>query len=108
MRTSKKLSGRGRRTKGVRGEREVAVLFEKAGATRLHNLEGQGDHIVELADLLFHIEAKRRERLAIMEWVRQAELEADEHMVPLVVFRQSGEPWRVVLRLEDFIGCLVG
>lgn len=91
------------RRKGVRGEREVAVAFEQAGATRLHNLEGQGDHLVELADVLYHVEAKRRERLDLMAWVKQAEAEADPRMVPLVVFRQSREPWRVVLRLDHFL-----
>jgi hypothetical protein len=96
------------RRKGVRGEREVAIAFEQAGATRLHNLEGQGDHLVELDDYLFHVEVKRRERLAIMDWVRQAEAEADPRMIPLVVFRQSGQPWRVVLQLDQFIGVVGG
>lgn len=91
------------RRKGVRGERAIAVAFQEAGATRLHNLEGQGDLLVELSDVLYHVEAKRRERLELMTWIRQAELEADSRMVPLVVFRQSRQPWRVVLRLEHFL-----
>jgi len=96
------------RRKGVRGEREVAVAFEQAGATRLHNLEGQGDHLVELCDFLYHVEAKRRERLDLMAWVRQAEAEAEEPYIPLVVFRQSGQPWRVVLRLDHFLDTVTG
>lgn len=91
------------RDKGLRGELELRHLFEAAGATSLHNLEGQGDQILELADVLYHVECKRRERLDIPAWCRQAEGEADARMVPLVVYRSSRQPWRVVLRLDHFL-----
>lgn len=97
------LDGRGKRNKGLRGEREVFHLFENAGAAVLR-LEGQGDNVVELADVIYHVESKRQERIEILKWCRQAEAErARPYFIPLVVFRPSREPWRVTLPLDAFL-----
>lgn len=91
------------RNKGLRGEREVTKAFEAAGGVVLQ-LEGQGDHLIELADFVFHVEAKRRERIEIVRWCHQAETEAAQpYYVPLVVWRQSREPWRATLPLDLFL-----
>lgn len=100
-------SGAHHRRKGVRGEREVAVHFEQAGL-EIRNLEGSGDQLVIGAQgFTFHVEAKRQERLALPMWTRQAEAEAPQGTVPVVAYRQSRQPWRVCLRLDDFVALIV-
>lgn len=97
-------SGRRSRNKGARGEIEVARILTAAGwqASRmgrngvtsedvLHNLPG------------YHLEVKRCETLQLPKWLRQAEGDAAEGAKPLVVFRQSKQPWRVVIKLDDFL-----
>jgi hypothetical protein len=40
--------------------------------------------------------------LAVDQWCAQVEKAAGQD-VPVVVYRRSHQPWRVVLKLEDFI-----
>jgi len=96
--------GKAERAKGLRGEREVFDAFKAAGG-RVLKLEGQGDNVVELADVVYHVEAKRQERTQIEMWCKQAQRErAWEVAVPVVVWRRSREPWRVALELDAFLG----
>lgn len=100
------LSGKGRRTKGVVGEREVRKLAEAEGLA-VRGLEGEGDHLVVCADALtLHLEVKRQERIEILRWCRQAEAEAPPGTVPIVVFRPSHEPWRAVLNFSYLLALL--
>lgn len=49
------------------------------------------------------IEVRRRETISITRWsVDHAEAVPD-HLVPVVCYRQSRQPWRVSLTLEDFL-----
>jgi hypothetical protein len=48
------------------------------------------------------LEAKRRETLALPEWLRQAERDAGD-LTPVVAFRRSREPWRVVVPLDSWL-----
>lgn len=101
------LSGKGRRTKGVVGEREVAKAFEQWGF-EVRGLEATGDHLVVCSPrLTLHIESKRQETLHMDKWSRQAEAEAPQGVVPLVAYRRSREPWRISMRLEDFVALLI-
>lgn len=97
------------RRKGLRGEQEVARAFRGAGY-EVKALEYGGDwlciHGANIHVPPLHVEVKRAEQLKMKEWLRQAAAEAVPSHVPVVVFRQSGEPWRVVVTLEDFIGVL--
>lgn len=103
---SKPLDGAGRRRKGVKGEREVTLMFLDAGFD-MRGLEGLGDHIATKGKpgglLAFHVEAKRQERVRVRAWLRQCLAETPEGMVPLVCFRESGEEWAAVLRLSDLL-----
>jgi hypothetical protein len=102
------LSGKGRRTKGVVGEREVRHIFEQAGF-EVRGLEGQGDHLVvrdQTSSRDLHLESKRQERLRVTEWIRQAEAECPTGCVPVVCFRRSRERWYAVLALEDLVDVL--
>jgi len=99
--------GKRQRDKGLRGELEVRHLFEKAGFT-VRGLEGLGDGLVVMEDLILHLETKRQERIQIDLWSDQAEAEAPKGAVPVVVYRRSRQPWRVSMRLDDLLGLLSG
>lgn len=93
---------RASRAKGVRGEREVATIYEGHGLA-VRGLEGAGDHLIVCAGgLVLHSETKRQEVLRIPLWLRQAIAEAPAGTVPVVHFRQNRDVWCVALRLSDF------
>jgi len=103
------MSGRGRRNKGILGEREVRNLLVDAGWD-VRGLESEGDHLaLRLRDgvpMMLHVETKRQETLRPDAWSRQAEAEAPLGTVPVVAYRRSHEPWRVLLRLDEFLALL--
>lgn len=92
--------GRSSRRKGADAEREFRDVL------RAHGFEAERDGRLE-ADLAHnvpgvHFEVKRRETLALPEWCRQAEDECNG-AVPVVAYRRSREPWRVVLPAAEFL-----
>ena len=94
--------GAAQRRKGATAEREVAnLLADQLGGDVVRNLEQtrNGGH-----DLLgvdpFAIEVKRCETLAIPQWWRQACEQCPEGQVPALFYRQSRQPWRVILPLR--------
>lgn len=97
------------RRKGAAAERELAgILADYLGIDvrrKLGQARDGGDDI-EIAP--FRIEAKRRENLAIRQWCEQVEECAGPREIPVVAFRQNGQPWRVVLRLDDFLPLMRG
>lgn len=107
------LSYKGRRDKGLRGEHEVRARLEQDGFD-VRGLEGLGDHLAIREDkprfqtkvLLLHVEVKRQETLQPDRWSRQAEAEAPEGAVPIVVYRRDREPWRVLVTLDEFLRLL--
>ena len=98
------LSGRARKQKGATAEREViAVLSELTGQDLKRNLEqtregGHGDINQQVGGC--SVEIKRVEKLALNQWLEQSKTAAGEHLVPVVVFRRSREPWRVLIELS--------
>lgn len=99
------------RSKGGRGERDAKrFLQEHLGemANDIIKTPGSGGHGIagDISGLpCFHIEVKRRERILMMSWVEQAEEEAGENEVPIVMWRQNKQPWRITMKAEDF--CLL-
>ena len=100
------MSGRSAQRKGADGERELARILRGYG----YEIERGGSlsygAVPDLTGLPgLHLEVKRCERLALPAWVVQAEEDAARFRdgAPVVVFRQSNEPWRVCLRLSDFL-----
>lgn len=98
------MSGRTSRTKGASSERELAAAIREHG----FNCNRMGRNGRTAEDLDHDVpgvwfEAKRRETLAIPAWLRQAEADAPADRVPVVAFRQSRQPWRVVLPLEELL-----
>lgn len=103
------MTGNRSRRKGLRGEAEVARVFREADYD-VKALEYGGDWLCARrhgwTGPRLHVEVKRQEQLRLREWLNQATLEATAGSVPVVAFRQSGEPWRVCLTLDDLIRVL--
>lgn len=95
------------RMKGQRYERELAALInERLGLACRRGFQSRGG--AEAADIEgfipgFHLEAKRQERTNIWRFMRQAEEDAKEGEIPVVVTRRSREPSLAVLWFEDFL-----
>lgn len=92
--------------KGATAEREVMDYLNRRG----HDVRREGTktfgRVPDLYNLPgLHLEVKRAERLSLPAWIEQSERDAAAFLdgVPVVIFRQSREPWRIVLRLEDFM-----
>lgn len=103
--------GKAQRNKGAAAEREVAAIINDRLGTDLRRTPLSGG-MTWKGDIRgwdrMHVEVKRQERLSIPAWVKQAEDDCPEGDIPLVVFRQSREPWRVVIRLDDLLGLAGG
>jgi hypothetical protein len=98
------VNGRGKRAKGAAGERELAALLsEHLGFVVKRNLGQARDGADDLTVQQFRIEVKRQERLQVDKWSEQVESCAQPGEVPVLAYRRNGQPWRVCLRLEDFI-----
>lgn len=114
------MSGMQRR-KGREGENESRKVFTGHGHTvkplqaGRNGRDDTGDYIVECE--IFHVkdvgghtrstvvllcDSKRREKVRVVEWSRGIEACAQAGEIPVVVWRQSREPWRVTLLADDF------
>jgi Holliday junction resolvase len=98
------VNGRGKRAKGAAGERELAALLsEHLGFVVKRNLGQARDGADDLTVQQFRIEVKRQERLQVDKWSEQVESCAQPGEIPVLAYRRNGQPWRVCMRLEDFI-----
>lgn len=96
------MTGKGSRTKGARGERELAGLI---GGRRTGQMQSQtGAPEADVEGLAGHFtEVKRRERVEIEKWCKETELSAPDGLVPIVIWRRNHQPWRVTLLLDDYL-----
>ena len=95
--------------KGKAGEREWAEFLREhlGGAKARRSQQGAGGHIDPDVRGLegWWCEVKRQERLALPEWLRKLDEDVERSGTDdrsLLAFRRNREPWRVVLRAEDF------
>ena len=93
------------RSKGARGEREVAKILRDYGydcrrGQQYSGANGDAD-VVGLPGI--HIEVKRRERLDIYSAISQAVRDAREGEKPTVFHRKNDCEWLVTMRLDDFM-----
>lgn len=103
------MAGRMSRNKGAAAERELAeILSKELGFVVKRKLGQARDSGDDIQVQRYRIEAKRRETLALPAWCRQIETHCQPGEVPVVAYRQNGQPWRVVLKLEDFLPLLRG
>ena len=97
------MSGAQRR-KGADGEREFRDLLRAHGFDAERDGSRHGDLRGAVVRNL-HIEVKRAERLRIPDWLRQCEADAGGR-TPVLAFRCSRQPWRVVLPADWFFQLL--
>ena len=99
--------GKSSQRKGRRAELELVGILHSYGYQTVRAGEamsyGAEPDIVGLPDI--HIECKRCEQLRLTEWADQAELDAKRFNdgLPAVFHRKSREPWRVTMRLDDWM-----
>lgn len=91
--------------KGKRGERELAKLLQTYGydtrrGQQYCGIEGDAD-VVGIDGL--HIECKRAEQVRDEVFLKQAEHDAKEGEIPVVMYRRNHEEWKVIMRLENFM-----
>ena len=93
------------RTKGKRGELEVAHILKDYGyhARRGQQFSGaNGDpDVVGLPGV--HIEVKRVEKLNIDSAMAQSINDAREGEIPIVMHRKNRAAWMVTMQFEDWI-----
>jgi Holliday junction resolvase len=101
------MTGRASRAKGANAEREVVALLREAGwDVHRSPLSGALEwHPGDVDGFPYFVEVKRCETLRIPEWCAKAEEQAGGEPA-LLVFRRSREPWRVCMRLSDFLGMM--
>lgn len=103
------MGGRMSRNKGAAAERELAeILSKELGFVVKRKLGQARDSGDDIQVQKFRIEAKRRETLALPAWCRQIEQHCGPGEVPIVAYRQNGQPWRIVMKLEDFLPLMRG
>ena len=103
------VKGRGAKAKGDSYERELAAFFNEVCGLNSHRTPlsggGRGEALPDLTGTPgLAIEAKRHERLAVDEWMRQARKNCGLDR-PVVINRKSRQPTHdsyVVLYLQDF------
>ena len=92
------------RNKGAGGERELSrllsdalgfVVKRKLGAAR----EGGDD--MEVGN--FSVEVKRRKGIGCIRFLEQADTNAEIDKIPVVMMREDGGQWVVLLSLDDFL-----
>lgn len=103
--------GKSQRTKGAGGEREVAQIFSDAlrrGPFKRNIGQARdGGNDIDIGPLV--VEVKRRKSLkGLYAWLQQAadavarRFNPSRH-IPVVVTRQDGGAWLVVIGLQDFL-----
>ena len=98
------MAGKSSRTKGAAAEREVCQIIRDillVDVNRNLDQTRDGGNDIDLGK--YKLEIKRQETLALPTWCRQVELACNNDEIPVVVYRTSREPWRVVLPLEEFL-----
>ena len=93
------------RAKGARGEREIANILKEYGyeARRGQQYSGaNGDaDVVGLPGI--HIEVKRVEALNIDKAMDQANRDAKDYEIPVVIHRKDRMNWKVTMYLGDWM-----
>lgn len=93
--------------KGKRYELELAAMIREYGYDARRTAQycgntGDASDVVGLPGI--HIEAKRRERIDIYDWMAQAKHDAKKSKsIPAVFFRKNNCETLVALRFDDFM-----
>ncbi len=97
------------RERGAAFEREVAgILTEHLGVAVRRKLGQARDGGDDIQVGRFRIECKRRQRIAVYQWLEQCTVAAGERDIPVVVARADGEAAIAVLALADLLPLIAG
>lgn len=96
------------RAKGAAGEREAAHAWTRATGlpcARAQQHKGAaGAADLQTGDGSLHIECKFRQRIAALEYLRQAERDCEGKALPLALVRENGDTgWAVLVRLDRLV-----
>lgn len=96
------------RTKGKRGELELAQILRNQGhldARRGQQYSGANGDADVVGVKGIHIECKRQQKVNDEMWLKQAEDDARKGELPVVIYRRDREQWKVLIRqnLADII-----
>lgn len=101
--------GKPSRDKGKRGEREVAKILRDHGYNARRGVQYHGGP--ESPDVIglpgIHIEVKRSEICKAYDFLAQSMLDAGDD-IPIVVHRQNGRPWIVIMPFDGFLDVYKG
>jgi len=92
--------------KGKSGELELAHKLNEYGfeCRRTQQFCGKGGESADVIGLPYiHIECKRVEKLNIDEALLQAIRDRKPENIPAVFHRRNNTPWKVTLKLDDFM-----
>lgn len=95
--------GKASRAKGKVAEREVSQILKDRGIHHDRTLDGRKQVHGDILMSAFALEVRRRETLSMIAWHKAHEAEVPDHLVPAIVYRTNGEPWRVSLPLDDLL-----
>ena len=105
-----RLSGKGRRAKGARGERMLRDILRRhgwPGAERGQQRHGGPDSPdVRGGPPGYHFEAKFVEALNVRSALAQAQADAGAAEVAIVAHKRSSQAWVAILDLEALLGLL--
>lgn len=102
------------RQKGARGEREArdAVKLHWGSKDCIRAAQANGSYSADLlgAPEGLHVEVKFYASIAALKFLRQAEADAREGEIPVVLMRENGDKeWTVMFRIKDtkeVVACL--
>ena len=91
------------RAKGAKAERELTHILRTQGHTEARRGQqycgANGD-----ADVIgvkgIHIEVKRQEKVYDEKWMKQAEADAKQGEIPVVIYRRNHEKWKLLIRQD--------
>ena len=92
------------RSKGAKGERELANILKDYGynTRRGQQYNGlEGEDIVGLDYI--HIECKRVENLNLDKAMQQAKRDSKDYQMPTVFHRKNKQKWLVTMELDNWI-----
>lgn len=96
--------------KGKRGELSVARILQEHGFMDARRTAQYCGNTGDASDVVgiegFHIEVKRTEKTEIWKWLNQANNDAKEDEIPIVVFRRNRSKWQVCMDFEQFLELL--
>ena len=105
------MGGKKSRSKGQRGEREVAsILNERLGLESKRNLAQYQEGGFDLIGIPnYAIEVKRCEKISVEKWWDQSKEQAEEvGLVPLLFYRKNNQEWKVVMDIKTFCNLYKG